>query len=404
MVTTTQDFFSIQGARESFDESKKIYTAFGVPDNVNMVEDDAGHENTPKNMMALHGFFQKHLNNPGDPKVENIELLTEKELTVTPTGQVVTSLKAETLFSLNVTYANELKKKLETERQTNPDFYKNLAPTAKTLTGYKEPELSKTSIFSGRFWRGECAIEKYVIKGTGNYNIPILRILTEKNNGKCILLLEDQGKASAVAKDGLAEKLDKIGYQVIVPDLNGFGELSGGFTYGDAIIMDVPLNIWYGGILTHKSPLAIRVEEIKMMVSFIKNIGKSNSLTGLACGVLASDLLHAAVINKEFDQIALINPLYSYQSIVDERNYHPKYVMSTAAGIIGKYDIPDLVTALYPLKICIINPVNSMDQMIDNTLFDQAYKDVKQKYGSSQNLTVSCKENNMLTKLELWFR
>jgi len=402
LVTTTHDFFSIQGARDTYNEAKKAYTAWGFPENLSMVEDDAGHASTPKNMMALHAFFQKHLNNPGDPKIEDIELLTEKELTVTPTGQAITSLQTETLFTLNKQYAEELSEKLQSKRQDTPDFYKQIAQEAKSLSGYSEPELSKEFIFSGRLWRDACAIEKYLVKSAGSYHLPVLRFLTENNNGHCILLLDDQGKASAAAKGGLAEQLAKKGYQVIVPDLSGFGELGGGFNYGDAIIKDVPLNVWYAGILTHKSPLAIRVEEIKIIVDFIKTLDAPHSITGIGCGVLASDLLHAVVINKEFNQIALINPLYSYRSIVQEKEYHPKYVMSTPAGVIANYDMPDLVTAISPLKICMLNPVNSLDQPIDNPIFDQTYRDAKQKYGQSSNWTVSCNERDVFSRLAQW--
>lgn len=402
LVTTTRDNFSIQGARDVFKEAKNAFAFLGAPENLSMVEDDAGHASTKKNREVTHAFFQKYLNNPGDPKDEEVELLTEKELTVTSTGQMLTSLNGNTLFDMNVKYASDVSKKLQSEKQNNADFYKNIAREAKSLSGYVDPELSKDYIFSGRFWRDDCSIEKYLLKGPGNYYIPVLRLSTEKNNGKTVLVLDDQGKASAAAKDGLADKLVQKGYQVIVPDLNGFGELSGGFKHGDAIIQGVPLNIWYAGILTHKSPLAVRVEEMKIIVDFIKGLGSPGTLTGVACGTLASDLLHSAVINKEFDQIALINPLFSYQSIVTERDYRTKYVMSTMPGIIGKYDMSDLVTAIYPLKICILNPVNSLDQMIDNGIFDQTYTDARKKYGDSQNLTVSFKEQDVFSKLDQW--
>ena len=387
MVTTTSDIFSIQGARDVFKEAQNGYIAFGDPDNLMMVEDDAGHASTKKNREAMYAFFQKFLNNPGDPKDEEVEILNEKDLWVTPAGLLKTSLKGEDLYSLNEKYSAELLKKLQSERQNNPDFYKTIAEKAKSLTGYSEPVLSKDYIFSGRWWRGDCSIEKYLLKGTGNYYIPVLRLSTEKNNGKTVLLLDDQGKASAAAKDGLAEKLVQKGYQVIVPDLNGFGELSGGYTKGDAIIKDVPMNIWYAGILTHKSPLAVRVEEIKIIVDFIKRspffFGEgARLLAGIACGTLSTDLLHAAVINDEFDRIALINPLFSFQSIVQEREYHPKFVMSTPAAVIGKYDLPDLVTVLSPVKICMINPVNALDQIVDRSVFERMYGDL-------QNLEVS---------------
>ena len=401
LVTTTQDIFSIQGARDVFKEAKNAYIAFGEPDHLLMIEDDAGHANTRKNREALHAFFQKFLHNPGDPKDEEVELFSDKELEVTPTGQVITGLKAaETLFSLNEKYTAGLVAKSQAEKLKNPDFYNDIAKKAKSLIGYCEPVLSKDYIFSGRLWRDDYSIEKYLLKGAGNYYIPVLRMSSGVNTGKVALLLDDKGKASAAAKGGLAEKLIQRGYQVILPDLNGYGELSGKFTDGDAIIQGVPLNIWYAGILTHKSPLAIRVEEIRIVVDFIKELGTFGTLTGISCGTLSSDLLHSAVINREFNQIALINTLLSFLSIVQEKNYLPKFVMSAPAGVIGKYDLPDLVTAIAPLKVCILNPVNALDQTVNNNLFEQTYADAKKKYGNSRNLVICNTVDDLLSKIE----
>ena len=404
MVTTTRDIFSIQGARDVFNEAQNAYTALGKPENLMMVEDDDVHASTLKNREAMYAFFQKSLNNPGDPKDEAVELFDEKELWVTPGGKV----EGETLFSLNVKYTDEVLKKLQMEKQNNPGFYNDMDQKATALSGYSEPILSNDYIFSGRLWRDECSIEKYLLKGAGNYYIPVLILSTGNFNGKTILLLDDQGKSSAAAKGGWAEKLAKKGYRVIVPDLNGYGELGGGFRRGDAIIQNVPVNVWYAGILTHKSPLAIRVEEIKIIVDFIKHASFSSgeegvrSLTGIACGTLTSDLLHSAVINKAFDQIALVNPLFSYQSIVRERNYLTKFVMSSMPGAIGKYDLPDLVTAICPLRICILNPVSAVDQMVEASIFEQVYMDAVKKYAGSQNLMIGFKEEDVFLKLEMW--
>ena len=404
LVFTTRDHnFSVQGARDVYNEAKKAYIAFGAPENLTKTEDDAGHSSTPKNNLALHAFFQKHLNNPGDPKIEDVKLFSEEELRVTPTGQMLTSLKApETMFSMNVKYSEEVLKKLQSEKQSDAYFYDDISCKAKSLSGYVEPILSRDYIFSGRHWRGDISVEKYLLKGSGNYYIPVLRLSSGQRNGKTILLMDDNGKASAAEKDGFAEKFVQKGYQVILPDMNGYGELGGGYKKGDAIIKGIPLNVWYAGLLTHKSPLAIRVEDTKIIVDFIKTLGSPGPVTGIATGVLASDLLHSAVINNDFAQIALISPLYSYQSIVMEKDYHPKFVMSTMPGVIGKYDVPDIVTAIYPLKICILNPVNALDQMVDNTVFDQTYTDARKKYGDTQNLTVSFNEKDVFMRINQW--
>jgi len=395
-------FFSIQGARDVFKEAQNAYAALGEPGNLMMLEDDSDHVSTKKKREAMYAFFQKFLKNPGNPNDEEIEIFDEKDLWVTPTGQEQTSLKGETLYSLNEKYSAELLKNLQAEKQNNPDFYREIAQKAKSLMGYTEPELSKDYIFSGRLWRDDCFIEKYLLKGTGSYYIPVLRLSSIKFDGKTILLLDDQGKESAAKKGGLAEKLVQKGYQVIVPDMNGFGELCGYNFKKATFLTGEPMKVWHAGILTHKSPLSVRVEDIKIIVDFIKHNSPAygeeqevKSLTAIAAGILTSDLLHAAVIHGQFDKIALISPLISYQSIVQEKNYHPKFYLSTPAGVIGKYDLPDLVAALSPMKICMVNPVNALDIMVENSIFDQTYK-------KTQNLSVVFDKKNVFLKIDQW--
>src|SRR5690606_29035848 len=101
MITTTGDFFSIQGARETAADVARAYSALGMNENFAMVEDDAGHASTKKNREAMYVFFQKHLNNPGNPADEEVELLSAEELRVTPSGQITSSLRGETIFDLN---------------------------------------------------------------------------------------------------------------------------------------------------------------------------------------------------------------------------------------------------------------------------------------------------------------
>jgi len=74
IMSTTRDFFSIQGARETFQEARMAYAALGAEGNLQMTEDDFGHGFTRKNREAMYAFFQKHLNNPGDPSDHEVQI------------------------------------------------------------------------------------------------------------------------------------------------------------------------------------------------------------------------------------------------------------------------------------------------------------------------------------------
>ena len=67
-----------------------------------MVEDDAPHQSTMKNREATYQFFQKHLNNPGDPQLMwMLKYFQEKELWVTEGGQLFKDEIRPKLFLIN---------------------------------------------------------------------------------------------------------------------------------------------------------------------------------------------------------------------------------------------------------------------------------------------------------------
>ncbi|MEX2591767.1 MAG: prolyl oligopeptidase family serine peptidase [Anditalea sp.] len=140
MITTTRDIFSIQGARETAKEVSGIYEAYGEEQNFSMVEDDAGHASTPKNREAMYAFFQHHLDNPGAPKDEEVELLSDEDIQVTSTGQISTSLEGERVFSLNREDTEKLISQWSDSRTEPTTDFSRVVEAAKKLSGYVEIE------------------------------------------------------------------------------------------------------------------------------------------------------------------------------------------------------------------------------------------------------------------------
>jgi dienelactone hydrolase len=407
IVATTRDIFAIQGTRDSYHETKKAYQAFGKPEQIQMAEDDAGHSSTLKNREASYAFFQKYLNNPGSPTDLKVEILSDKELHVTPEGGVISFLKGESMFSLNKKYAEELAEKRRISRKSTIDFQRDLRQKVISISGF-EKSIGKTDVvFAGRMPRSNYAIEKFLVRGSGDYYIPLLWLRPEKTLGKTVLLLNEGGKAEIVQKDKLADQLANEGYDVVVPDLSGTGELGNGFIKGgDSVIDKVPLNLWFTGILTHKSLLSTRAEEILILADFIRKSGEPKTLiTGAAVGTLTSDLLHAATIANPFDKLVLIRPLISYQSIVEERLYKTKFALSAVPGALAAYDLPDLVEVLSSQDLLLVNPVAATEREINqdraNSIYKQAMKD---KQPASFNVKTGLEEQDFASTLLLWMK
>ena len=305
-----------------------------------------------------------------------MDIFKEAELYATPTGDVFKDLSSETIFSLNQKYTQRVVQKRAALQKGKALDLKALRAQVIALSGYENPPAEREVIFSGRMKQPGYAIEKYLVRGMSNYYLPVLWLKPEYANGKSMLFLDDKGKATALEKEGVVDQLARQGYEVIVPDLSGYGELGSGYMKdGDAILEEVPLNLWYAGIQTHQSLVAVRAGEIAILADFVKKTSQTpQPLTVAASGTLTSDLLHAAIIANPFEQIILLNPLVSYQSITEQPDYKPKFVMSSVAGALVQYDLPDLVAALAPKDFLLINPVDAGEKELSQDKISAAYQ------------------------------
>jgi cephalosporin-C deacetylase-like acetyl esterase len=361
MITTTRDFFSIQGARETFDEVKQFYGRLGAADQISMVEDDDVHASTKKNREAMYAFFQKYLDNPGSPVDLEVEIFDAQDLWATESGQLATSITSETIYSLNRKIASNQIAKLKLNRARN-DIDERTGKTvseAKRLSGFNIPGSYGEVVFSGRYVTEEYVLEKYLIPGSGEYMLPAVMFRpTGEGNKEVVILLDEQGMEHAAKQDSLLiHSMLKQGFSVLLFDVRGTGSLGPGYLKGDAYIDNTSFNQWFAGNLTNKSLVGMRAEDILRITHFMKNdFEEFETISAIASGASGSELLHAAVFDKRIHKIGLLHPFMSFADLVLNREYSPAYIPSTVAGAIEEYDLPDLMAALSPRKLLIINP------------------------------------------------
>ena len=376
MVTTTRDIFSIAGAREIFAEARKCYGSFSAEDYLQMVEDDAPHASTRKNREATYAFFQKYLENPGLSRDEEVDTLSEEDLWVTSSGQVNTDLSSTTIFTINGAIAKKLQEH-RSDLALLPNFFTDLPDKIKNLIGYEGINKLAEVIYSGRENFDNYSIEKYLIAVSSRHYIPVVWLQPTDLTGRTILLLDDQGKANQADTSSLAVSLGNAGHQVFMTDLSGVGELGGGFLGGDANLEGVPINEWYAGVLTHKSPVAVRVAEMGLVVELISNLCGSQSIDLITKGTLGADALHAASQGISFSSMVLINNLISYNSILQTKKYYPKFMSSAVAGSNKLYDLEHLAH-FAPDNLYMIDPVNALSAPADAHSID-AYNAFRQQ-------------------------
>ena len=389
MITTTRDFFSIQGARETEAEVMRIYQAFGALKNFSKVEDDFEHGSTLKNREAMYAFFQRHLNLPGDPTDQPVEFLTPEELTIVPTGQVITAFEENTTFDLNKKATEKLLQKMKFSRNNDiRQHLKQVKQAAKKLSGFVSPTAAGDVVFTGRYPKDDYDIEQYFIDGEGDYIIPFSLLLPKQSqNSPVVIYLHPQGKFANSRSVQEMEWLAQNKIAVLAPDLIGTGEAGGGRFHGDAYkfrLGEGDFNIWFAAIQVGRSIVGIQAGDVIRLVDYLKHRPDIHPerICVLGKREMGSTVLHAAAFCQDIAQVALIEPYISFRSIVMNEYYKPHFIPTTVAGALTAYDLPDLAACVASRKLLLVNVTDQNGKAIRSDLLDSEVAVVKKAYAN----------------------
>ncbi|MEO9021179.1 MAG: acetylxylan esterase [Ginsengibacter sp.] len=381
VIATTRDkTFSIQGAMEAAKEVSRIYKAYNKEKYFNFVTDDTVHASTKKDRESIYAFFQKFLLNPGDSTEEKVKLLSPEELQVTATGQVSTSYGSETVYSLNKKETQKLEAKLQASRKNLHDYLPKVLQSAKRLSGYQQPTKTNCPVFTGRFQKEGYVIEKYFVKGEGDYIIPYLLMKPDLPNHRALIYLDPSGKSTEAGPGGEMEWFVKKGFTVLAPDMLGVGEMGPGVFHGDSYIKGVSYNIWFLSMLIGRSIVGIQGGDVVRLARLMKETKGIDEVYGLAKKEMSPVLLYAAAFDSTITRIALIEPYSSYLSLVTNRFYCPAFVHSAVPGALTAYDLPDLAASLAPRKLTIERVTDGTGNSADSENISKDLSVIKAAY------------------------
>jgi hypothetical protein len=367
IVSTTRDFFSIQGTRNSYSEAMGIYKALGAEKMLAMAEDDAGHESTRKNREAMYAFFQEQLSNPGSPDDITVDIPAPEELSISPTGQLSTSFHGHSVQTLNSAIAKQTVEDREHSGFFLENYLDRIPMAAAGNSGFVYPDQFGMPVFSGRILKPGFAIEKYLLPGSGNYMLPALMLKPVTDSGKgSILALHTKGMNHAYHNEKLVQDLVIKGYTVLLMDLPGIGSMGPGYLQGDSYIDSISYNQWFAAVLTGNSFVGLRAGDIIRGVHFLKeNTGGSGSISAIAFGPIGSDLLHGTLFEPVITRVCIFRIFLSFEEIVHTRFYNPEFIPFSVPGAIGESDLPDLIAGLCPRKVLLVDPVSGNGSPVD---------------------------------------
>jgi len=380
MTFTSRDqYLSIQGAREAYQEAKEAYNAYGSGENLQFIEDDFKHWMTPKIRLKIYKFFMEHLEVKGDPADEEVEFLSMEELKVTPPGNVIHWLDGENVQSINAKETEPLLKNIESSRKNIPTHIEKTVKKAQEISGYIAPDYEDGDpFFNGRYQRDNYSVGRYAIKGEGDYVIPMLLFVpnTKMARYPAIVYMHPEGKVAEALPGGQIEKLVKNGYIVAAVDVVGIGECKNTATRVSADD--------YTGVLIGRSTPGIQAGDIVRVVNYLKHLKNVNpgKIGAVGIGKMCIPLLHAAAFEPSIENLTLVGSPVSYRSIVmndlykiglifnSEGYWHPWEVDFSwgVAGVLTGYDLPDLIGSMAPRKVALAG--------LQNQLLEPASEDV----------------------------
>jgi len=390
VVTTTRDFFSIQGARETVRSVVPAFEALGAGGNIGMIEDDATHMSTRLNRERVYSFFMKAFGVEGSPVDEEIPPLEPGRLQVSKTGQVITS-GSRNIYDLIREDAAPVLENLEKARaaarngiETRRGF---LVEKARFLSGYEAPRETPEIVFAGRFRRDGYSVEKYIIDASGDIPLPSL-VFTPEGGGKhpAVLFVSSRGKEMEAGEGGLLEKIALRGHVVMAVDIPGFGELKVNTRGDDSVIRGVSYNILFGAQLIGRSVTGIQAACVTKALGYLlsREDVTGEEAVAVARGITGPALVHAAVLGGGVGAAALMESPVSWESILKHRFYDQAAGSTIVPSALLYYDLPDLTGVLAPRPVVLIDPLGGDGEQADDTLAEGVETIVAPFYGKER--------------------
>lgn len=367
ILSAIRDFFSITGARETYQEVQRGYDLLGAASKFSMTEADDGHGYTKPRRLAAYRWFDRWLRG-SEQITSEPEVIPESEETLrcTPTGQVATSLGGETVFSLNQKRAQSFKRGDVSADQV------------RQVMAYEKADGPIVSRPFGTLARTGYRIDKLIYESEPGIIVPSLLFVPEgggKHPG--IVYVHGRGKSAGI---GDIESLVRAGNVVLAIDVRGLGETR---AMGEGNGSDWPR--YFGDfssamtiLLSGRSLVGMRARDIVRGVDILaaRDEVDRDKIYGVGFEAGGVALLHAAAIDPRLRKVTLERVLVSYQSIIDNK-IHRNVFEDVIPGVLKTYDLPDLARIMAPRELKIVDPVNPVGQRIPVSSVQSQYANAK---------------------------
>ncbi len=335
LCTTTNDFFNIDDAWKSFRYAKRIYSRFGWPEKMAIIEKEDKHNYAKELQEGTIRWMLRWLANK-DVEVwrpDQLPVLTEDEIRTVPKPGVMALPNARTTYDLNRDLAKELTPKREA-------IWKDMTPEkaadlVRSVAGIRKlADLPSAKVCD----QGKTETD-FVLESDAGIYLPI-RTNIKETPAEMTLVISDKGRFS--------EKTNLLfttqGKSVMAVDLRGWGETQAeGRTYYLYQWFGTDGSDYYIAYLLGKSYVGMRTDDLLMTAKFCQEkYGAKIHL--VAEGYAGTVALHAAIAEPALFESVKIEEkaLVNWNTSVEKS---PTYIQltDTIHGVLNYYDTNNLL-------------------------------------------------------------
>jgi cephalosporin-C deacetylase-like acetyl esterase len=342
IISTMSDMFPFEGARQTYEEAKRFYKLYGAEDKLQWITGPGGHGNLGPISPAILGFFLHYLKDApaGDAAFTPLRVQDPSSLLDTPSGQVAVSIGGQTVPSLIRAEAASL---LPARRPSAKD----VTEAIRSLTGviYSPGEQRPSLEVTSEKQQGTYREFAFVMRHDGADVTGRMAIPGSSGRKDAILLLQ--------AQETEFDRLAQAGRVTMAldprPSQPGTEGLKSSYLG--------PFNlISLRAFLVGRTILGMRVDDVIQAVDWLaSDPDVSRKITLYGNGAMGAVALHAAALDPRISGVVIENTLASYRMILDEP-LHRNVSEIVIPGVLKKYDLGDLMLAIAPRPVTVIDP------------------------------------------------
>jgi len=380
ILSTADDFFPLAGARTVFEEGKRLYALGGAADHIDWSSTPGGHGISPPGREAMSAFFQKWLaGGKGDARDEPDARLAAADLQVTETGQVATSLHARTIADLIADHAPPRPPlpttpvEADGQRERIQDA---LSETTGIARGPGAAAPPRATVHSSRTRPGYRldVVSFPVEEGLDLWGV--LAVPEGKGPFPAVLLADPRLRAATADAPGTdLDDLARKGHVVLALELRG--NPTAADPPARPSLLGPLVATYRRASVVGKSLAAMRAADVRRGVDFLgaRRDVDAVRIDAVGRGTFAIPVLLDAVLDPRIKRVALDESPASYRAVLGH-SIHKDLPESLLPGVLRVFDVGDLLLALAPRPVTLLDPVDAVGQPLARAGIDRELGDV----------------------------